>query len=476
MMDLFIDRAGHPGLCAQLYEQIREGIASGRLRAGDQLPPSRALARQLGISRYTVTTAYERLAAEGFISGRAGGGSIVAEVPVLPPPSARRRAAIRPRPGIGERPAEPRPWAAAGGRFDLRPGIPDPGLFPADVWRRRLAAAAAPSATRPQAGHPAGEAELRRAIAGWIGRSRSVIADEATVIVTSGAQHAIDLVARVLLEPGDTVAVEDPGYPPVAALLRSHGARVVGVPVDDAGIAVSQLPAGARLVYLTPSHQYPLGVVMSMARRGELLAWAAAHGAAVIEDDYDSEFRYVDRPLEPIQRLDNGSRVIYIGSFSKTLAPTLRMGFAVVPPTLAAPLAFVRQLVDWHPPLTTQLALAGFINDGSFDKHLRRARRAYGQRHRLLRDALAGPLAGGLTAIPTGAGLHITARLRPGHDEARVQAAAAELGIATTGLAQHFRARPGEPGLLIGFGATSAAELTAAIDALGHALKRSAGS
>ncbi len=471
-MDLFIDRAGGSGLCAQLYEQIRQGIAVGRLRAGDQLPPSRQLSRQLGISRHTVTTAYERLAAEGFIRGRAGGGSLIAEVPVLPPPSARRRAVISARPGIGESAAEPRPWSAAGCRFDLRPGIPDARLFPADLWRRRLAAAAPHPASRPQAGHPAGEAELRRAIAGWISRSRSVIADEATVLVTSGAQHAIDLVARALLEPGDTVAVEDPGYPAVAALLRSHRARVVGVPVDDAGIVVSRLPAGARMVYLTPSHQYPLGVAMSMARRGELLAWAAANGAAVIEDDYDSEFRHVDRPLEPIQRLDNGSRVIYIGSFSKTLLPSLRMGFAVVPPTLAAPLAFVRQLVDWHPPVTTQLALATFIDDGSFDRHLRRARRVYGQRYRLLRDALAGPLSAGLAAIPTGAGLHITARLRPGYDEALVQAAAAELGIATTGLAQQFRTRPGEPGLVIGFGAIATSELTGAIDALGQVLKR----
>lgn len=469
-MDLFIDAASGRGLSAQLYEQVRDGIAAGRLRPGDQLPPSRHLAQQLGFSRHTVTTAYGRLAAEGFIQGRAGGGSIVAQVPAPPPQPTQRHAAITPSSRFSGWAPEPGPLAAGGCRFDLRAGIPDPGLFPADAWRRRLAAATAATAGRAPAGDPAGEIDLRRSIARWAGRSRSVVADETTVIVTSGAQHAVDLVARVLLEPGDTVATEDPGYPPVVSLLLALGANVVSVPVDREGLVVDRLPDAARIVYLTPSHQYPLGVVMSMTRRRELLAWASRNGAAVIEDDYDSEFRYVDRPLEPIQRLDGGSRVIYVGSFSKTLSPALRLGFTVVPPALAGPIVALRQLIDWHPPITAQLALAGFINDGLLDKHLRRTGRIYAQRHRILQTALAGPLSADLAAVTSTAGLHITARLSNGRREDEVRAAAADRGIATTGLSQHFHAQPAEPGLVIGFGAIEATELTAAVHALRHIL------
>jgi GntR family transcriptional regulator/MocR family aminotransferase len=467
-MDLFLDAAAGRGLSAQLYDQIRGAIAAGRLRPGDQLPPSRHLAQQLRLSRYTVTTAYGRLTAEGFVEGRAGGGSIVAHVPAPAPQPAQRRAVLAPSHRLAGWTPEPGPLAASNCRFDLRAGSPDPALFPARAWRRRLAAAAGTAA--PPTGDPAGEAELRKAIARWIGRSRSVIADEATVIVTSGAQHAIDLVARVLLEPGDTVAVEDPGYRPVVALLRSLGASVISVPVDREGMVVDQLPDAARMVYLTPSHQYPLGVVMSMTRRRELLAWAARNNAALIEDDYDSEFRYFDRPLEPIQRLAGGGPVIYLGSFSKTLSPALRLGFAVLPPALAGAVAALRQLIDWHPPVTAQLALAGFINDGLLDKHLRRTRRVYAQRHQILQAALSGPLSPALTPVTSSAGLHITALLRNGHRENRVRDAAAEHGIATTGLSPYYHARPAEAGLVIGFGTIDETDLPAAIQALQHVL------
>jgi len=469
-MDLFIDTASDRGLSAQLYQQIRDGISAGRLRPGDQLLPSRHLALQLGLSRHTVTTAYGRLAAEGFIQGRAGGGSIVAGFAAPAPGPALRPAAIMPSRRFAGWTPEPGLLAVPCCRFDLRAGIPDPRLFPADAWRRRADAASRRTAGPLPTGAPAGEFELRWAIAQWAGRSRSVVADASTVIVTSGAQHAVDLVARVLLEPGDTVAVEDPGYLPMVRLLRSLGANVVGVPVDDQGLVVGQLPSAARIVYLTPSHQYPLGVVMSMARRRELLAWAGRHDAAVIEDDYDSEFRYVDRPLEPIQRLDDSGRVIYVGSFAKTLSPALRLGFAVVPPSLAGPIAALRQLIDWHPPAAAQLALAHFIGDGQFDKHLRRTGRVYGQRHRILQAALAGPLSADLAAISSRAGLHITARLRRGRGEDEVRAAAAERGIATTGLAHYYHAGPAQPGLVIGFGAIDAGELPAAVHALSDVL------
>ena len=321
-----------------------------------------------------------------------------------------------------------------------------------------------------RAGDPAGEPALRQAIARWVTRSRGVTADQDMVVVTSGVQHAIDLVARALLEPGQVVALEDPGYRPAARLLQSLGARVVGVPVDQDGLVVDQLPAAARMVYVTPSHQYPLGAVMSMPRRLQLLDWARRHGAAVVEDDYDSEFRHLDWPLEPLQRLDDSGRVIYLGSFSKTLSPSLRLGFAVLPPPLAGPVAALRQLTDWHAPVAPQLALAAFIADGLFDRHLRRSRRIYSRRHQILQSALSGPLAAALTSLGSSAGLHVTALLRPGLDEGRAREAAASRGVATTGLSQYYHARAARAGLVLGFGAVTATDLPAALDSLGQAL------
>jgi GntR family transcriptional regulator/MocR family aminotransferase len=287
------------------------------------------------------------------------------------------------------------------------------------------------------------------------------------VVITCGAQHAIDLIGRVLLEPGDCVAVEDPGYVPVARLFGALGAKVAGVPVDDQGLVVDLLPPSARIVYVTPSHQFPLGMTMSMPRRRALLRWAERHDAAVIEDDYDTEFRYVDRPLEPIQRLDENGRVVYVGSFSKTFSPAVRLGFTVVPRPLARPIAAVRQLIDWHPPTATQTALAAFIEDGLLDKHIRRSRRVYAERHQLLTEALSGPLARYLTALTPHAGLHVATVLREGLCEDEVLQAAAEHGIATAGLRECFHTSPPQQGLLIGFGAVSTKDLPVALRTLG---------
>jgi len=348
-----------------------------------------------------------------------------------------------------------------GCRFDLRPGLPDPSLFPAAIWRRRVTAAVA--AEHREYGDPAGRIRLRRAIAGWVARSRSVAAGEDTVVVTCGAQHAIDLVARILLEPGDGVAVEDPGYVPVRRLFGALGANVVGVPVDDQGLVVDLLPPSARIVYVTPSHQYPLGMTMSMPRRRALLRWAERHDAAVIEDDYDTEFRYVDRPLEPLAALDANGRVVYVGSFSKTFSPSVRLGFTVVPKPLAGPIAALRQLIDWHPPIAMQTALAGFIDDGLLDKHIRRNRRVYAERHHILTEALSGSLAEHLTARAPNAGLHIAAMLRRGLGENEVLRAAAGHGIVTSGLSDCFHTAQAQSGLLIGFGAVSTTGLPTAL-------------
>ena len=467
-MDLFLDpEAGKP-LTEQLYEHLRRAITGGRLQAGDRLVPSRRLAAELGVSRQMVTTVYGRLVAEGYAEGHAGGGTKVA---AASPPERQRagpEAGLHPRRQFAS-------WSPyfgpprTGYRFDLRVGLPDPALFPAILWRRRVAASIEVG-RRMHYGHPAGESRLRRAIAEWVGRSRSVLADRETVMITCGAQHAIDLVARVLLEPGDTVAVEDPGYLPVVRLLGALGLDVVGVPVDHQGLIVDQLPSAARLVYVTPSHQFPLGMTMSMQRRRDLLRWAEHHDAAVIEDDYDTEFRYVDRPLEPLQTLDTNGRVVYVGSFSKTFSPSVRLGFAVLPRPLAEPTAALRQLIDWHPPTATQTALAGFIDDGLLDKHIRRSRRVYAERHHLLTQALSGSLGGHLTALPSNAGLHIATILRDGLRENEALLAAARNGIATVGLTDYFYTLPARHGLLLGFGAVSTTDLPAALRTLGVAL------
>jgi GntR family transcriptional regulator/MocR family aminotransferase len=471
-MDLFLDPGPGRPLAGQLYEQLRQGISQGRLLPGDQLTPSRQLAAELGVSRHTVTTAYSRLAAEGYTEGRAGGGSVVAAGSAelaaadgsgpVPPPSALRPA--RRLAGLEQAFAVPDPPY----RFDLCPGQPDPGLFPLAPWRRRVAAAVTTESLNY--GDPLGHRGLRQAIASWIARSRSVQASADTIVITAGAQHAVDLVARVLLEPGDTVAVEDPGYAPISQLCHTLGARVAPVPVDREGLIVDQLPPSARIVYVTPSHQFPLGMTMSMPRRRALLRWAQLHDAAVIEDDYDTEFRYVDRPLEPLQALDDAGRVIYVGSFSKSFSPAVRLGFAVLPPSLTEPVAALRQLIDWHPPVVTQAALASFIEDGLLDKHLRRSRRAYTERRDQLADALAGRLSRYLTAGLAHAGLHITTYLGPGLDQLAVQKAALKRGIGTMGLQEFYLAAPPRPGLLIGFSALPTAALPAALRELEEVL------
>jgi GntR family transcriptional regulator/MocR family aminotransferase len=468
-MDVFLDLKSGTGLSGQLYQQLRDAIVAGRLLAGDRLLPSRQLAEQLEVSRHTVTTAYGRLVAEGYAEGRAGGGSVVSPTSAAPSRGGNPPGALRPAPRFaGWSPYYRGP--GPGCRFDMRAGMPDPALFPAAAWRGRVADAIAADHC-PQYSDPAGLRRLRQAIAHWISRSRSVIADEDAVVITCGSQHAIDLVVRVLIEPGECAVVEEPGYVPVARLLRSLGAHVVCVPVDSQGLIIDQLPPSARIVYVTPSHQFPLGMTMSMQRRQALLRWAQRHDAAIIEDDYDTEFRYVDRPLEPIQLLDENGRVVYVGSFSKTFSPSVRLGFAVVPRLLVSPIAALRQLIDWHPPTATQMALASFIEDGLLDKHIRRSRRVYNERRQLIGTALSGPLAADLTPLAASAGLHVAAVLREGLSEASVLAAAGAHGIATTGLSGHYDSRPGQQGLVMGFGAIPTADLPGALQALAGALR-----
>ncbi|GAA3669200.1 PLP-dependent aminotransferase family protein [Nonomuraea antimicrobica] len=437
-MDVHINLDSGRDLAAQIYRQLLDAVLDGRLRSGERLPPTRELARRLEVSRNTVALAYDRLVADGFLVGRAGAGTFVSAEPV------RGRAApkgvVRPRP-VWRDLHFPEDVPAA--RYDFRVGTPDARLFPMESWRRLVARELRASA----AGYadPAGHEPLRAAISRHIGLSRSVHAGPGDVLITNGAQQALDLVGRVLIEPGAVVAVEEPGYPPARLLFRSLGARVAGVPVDAEGIDVRAVPDAARVVYVTPSHQFPLGTPMSLARRAALLAWAERRRAVVIEDDYDSEFRFGDRPLEPLQSLDRAGRVIYVGSFSKTLLPMLRLGFLVAPASLAPALRAARRLSDWHGELPTQAALARFIDEGLLARHIRKATREYAARHALIAEHLAADER--LLPVPSTAGLHLCARFAPGVSMRPGP------GLAVEGLEAYCGERPPQRGLVLGYGA-----------------------
>ncbi|GIE75942.1 GntR family transcriptional regulator [Actinoplanes philippinensis] len=468
-MELSLD--GRPGgRTAAVYRALRAAILDGRAPAGHRLPSTRVLAADLGVSRGSVAGAYERLTAEGFLTARVGAGTFVTAG--APRPAVTRRAAagpLRPHPGWSLTPLptsgeEPPP------RYDFRTGIPDARLFPFDTWRRLVAAelrlgANGPGTYAEPSGHPA----LREAIARYLGYARSVHATAGDVVVTNGAQHALDLIARVLLRPGDVAAVEDPGYPPARRLFTALGVRVAGVPVDDEGLVVSALPDRARLVYVTPSHQFPLGRVMSLARRRELLEWAGKRSVAIVEDDYDSEFRFSARPLEPLCTLDRSGRVLYVGTFSKSMMPAMRTGFVLAPPGLRPAVVAARQIGDAHGQTAVQAALARFIDEGLFARHVRRAGRAYQDRHARVTAGLARIPA--LDVIPTAAGLHVTALLRPpGRDSAAILAAARRRGLALEDLAA-YSGGPDElrqAGLVVGFGAAEPALIDEGLDLLGR--------
>jgi GntR family transcriptional regulator/MocR family aminotransferase len=468
-MDLHLDVGPSGDVTASLYRQLVVVIRDGRLAPGERLPSSRELADQLQVSRGTVTAVYDRLAAESLVDTRRGSGTCVARK-VVPwsgrqAPHGRR---IAPRaiwdslpPGVPD---------VEGLGFDLSAGGSDPRLFPFAVWRRLMSESLRPelAGTSPYsgAGHPA----LQTAIAGYLGRSRSVVCEGSDVILTNGAQQGFDLVARVLVSPGDVVAIEDPAYTGVVRLLASHGAAVVGVPVDDEGLVVEALPEQARVVYVTPSHQFPTGVVMSLRRRIALLEWAAQRGAVIVEDDYDSEFRYQHRPLEPLQSLDSDGYVIYAGSFSKILSPMLRVGYLVAPASVQPALRTAKLLTDWQGDLATQTTLARFIADGDLAAQLRRTSRVYAHRRQVLLAALANVPE--LDVVPSAAGLRIAAWLRDQDvDDVEVVTAAAAVDVGVESLSPRYVTQPPRRGVAFGVGRIDAARIPEAIARLRSVLR-----
>jgi GntR family transcriptional regulator/MocR family aminotransferase len=476
-MDVHISLGTVGDRTESIYRQLSAAIVEGRLAGGEALPPTRELAATLGVSRTTVAVAYDRLLGEGFTVARRGSGTFVASGRVSRP----TRRAPRGR-SVSARSA----WSGvtfastehSRAAFDFAIGVPDPRLFPLVAWRRNTASELQPnSALLDGYGHPAGLPRLRAAIARHVGRSRAVLAGADDVIVTSGAQQAFDLAARVLVQPGDVVVVEEPGYPPVRSLVESLGASVVGVRVDGDGIVASELPSRAKLVYTTPSHQFPTGVRASLGRRLELLAWAEKTNAVIIEDDYDSEFHYGTGPLDPLQSLDRAGRVIYVGTFSKTLVPTLRIGFLVAPASLAPALTAAKRLSDWHTDIVAQGALARLLDSGEFATHVRKANRIYAGRRRKIIEGVARDLPQWLDVVPSVAGLHLFAQLHA-DSPLRVEAvtdAAAAAGVGIQSIAS-FAARTdteqARRGFVLGYGAIDEENIDRGLVRLAEVLTR----
>jgi GntR family transcriptional regulator/MocR family aminotransferase len=474
-----LDRRLVRPLHRQIYDGYRDAILEARLRPGQRLPSTRTLAEELQVSRIPVVTAFEQLAAEGYLMARVGAGSFVAPGLTGPvrsgtgrrPPAVgrpgRRRAPPCPIPPVAE------PWLEVDGPFRLsRPALDQ---FPAATWSRLVARQARRLTRRDLAyGDPMGLPALREALAEHLGTVRSVRCSAAQIMIVTGSQQALVLVARALLAPGDPVWIEEPGYGGARDALRLAGARPVPVPVDGDGLDVEagiELSSSARAALVTPSHQYPLGVTLSAARRLQLLDWARRCGAWLVEDDYDSEYRFDTRPLASLHGLDGDARVLYVGTFSKVLFPALRVGYLVVPPDLVPRLRRIRDAMDIFTAPFLQAVLAEFIREGHFARHLRRMRKIYGERRRALETALGRELGGTARVVGERAGMHLTVLLPPGSRDRAVALRAARLGLSVHPLSSCYTGRAAQPGLVLGYGGLRPAEISEAVRRLRAALR-----
>ncbi len=478
-----LSRRSQVPLHQQIIDQLRLAIEEGRLVPGAALPSTRGLAADLKVARATVVLAYEHLRAEGLLEATLGSVTRVAASTEHRPPRTSGGAVLRGRPAVVSDRArmlitEPRPMALAetfaDGPRPFATGQPAIDLFPTDVWGRLLARRWRRSSARSLGyGDPRGLIDLRAAVASYLGRARGLSCTADQIVITQGAQHALDLLARVLLNPGEAVWFEEPGYPGARAAFAAAGARVVPVPVDADGLNVDTAVAAApdaRVAFVTPARQMPLGGVMSEARRGQLLDWAAAEaGRWIIEDDYDSEFRYAARQVAALQALDRVGSVVHVGTFTKLLYPALRLGYLVAPLSLVPACAAMRQVIDYTSPLLEQAVMADFLNEGHFDRHIRRVRTAYRARLEALQAAVAAEMRGIASLEPADAGRAVVLWLNPGANERAAVEAAHRAGISVTPLSSFYAAPSSRPGVILGYGGLREREIRDGIARLAKA-------
>ena len=468
---------GSGSLVRSLHRQLRAAISDGRLRPGLRLPASRAFAEHLGISRNTIIAVYDLLLSEGYIEGRGGSGTYIADLPQAVGRSAcltqDPEADLRLAPLWRNHDQLSLPRYNASYQYDFRPGFPELKYFPFDIWRRLSARALRALADERAIDEaPEGQEALREAIANYVSFARAVACRGEDVVVTSGTREAFNLLARILVTPGETlVATEAPVFKPILAAFEASGAQLTRIPVDGEGLVVQRLPTNAKIICVSPSHQYPLGVAMSARRRAGLLDFAQTHGAVILEDDYDAEFRLEGQPLDALQTLDRAESVFYIGTFSKSMFPALRLGFVVVPPWARQALVAAKQMTDGQCPVLPQKALAAFIAEGHLARYVRKMRKIYNARHKALVQALADHCSDRLQPIASVAGLHLAAKVQGGSMTAfDIIPRAREVGINLEPVHLSAPADPTQTGILFGYGLIEAEEIDPAIRCLSRIL------
>jgi GntR family transcriptional regulator/MocR family aminotransferase len=485
---LWLRLDGEGTLHRQLYRALRAAVLNGRLRAGERLPSTRALARELGLSRNTVLLACEQLLSEGYAEARERAGTFVVEA--LPGPGPAKRAtradADTARPprlsAAGERLLEEvgpgraswNPWSELL-PYDFRYGEPSYRELPLEIWARLLGRRARRISARKLAYQaPGGAAELREALSQYLARARGVVSSPERIVIVHGSQQAIDLTTRLLVDPGRRVVIEEPHYTGFSLCLRAAGAELVPVPVDEQGLVTSALEGidDARLACVTPSHQYPTGAVMSLPRRLQLLEWARRTDCAVLEDDYDGEFRFDGKPIECLQSLDRHGRVIYAGTASKLLFPALRIGWVVAPETLAPHFLNAKALADTGTPSLEQLALADFISEGHLERHARRARTRAAARRAALLEALDAELGARAQVHGASAGLHVLLELRGvrAREVSRLRAECKKRGVGVYSAAPFYTRPPARAELLLGYAALDEARIREGVRRLRRAV------
>jgi GntR family transcriptional regulator/MocR family aminotransferase len=467
-----VDRKATKPLYQQIYEAYRSRIVRGELRGGELVPSTRELARELRISRLPVVNAYSQLLAEGHFESRVGSGTFIA---TTIPTHSRSPLSHRGRTGAGPRslsacaralPKFERPsWVEHLGAFQV--GQPDLRNFPVEVWSRLLSRYSRELKVRAlQYGNPMGLDELRESVATYLRTSRGVRCEPEQIMIVSGSQQALDVSTRVLLDPGARVWVENPGYWLVQHVLAAAGCRMIPVPVDSEGLDVARgikFSPDARAAFVAPSHQYPLGVTMSATRRFQLLEWATQAGAWIIEDDYDSEYRYDSMPIASLQGLDTRDRVIYTGTFSKVLFPSLRVGYIVIPPDLVERFAAVRQSMDICPSHASQAVLAQFIREGHFARHIRKTRKVYEERRQALVEEIECALGLRFRIMGASAGTHLALLLGDSYCDRDIVMKAAQKKLWLSALSLSYVASPARQGLVLGFGNTPTSQIPTAV-------------